>query len=456
VLSPMQEGMLFHSLSEPGEDAYFRQVSLRMRGRVRVSLFEEAWRRVVERHTSLRTSFMPERQLQIVRRRVELPLEKHDWRDVPEAEREGRFASLLRAEEERGLNVERAPLMRLVLVQFAEDDYRLVWSYHHLVLEAWSRTLIYKEVLAAYQALAEGREPNLAPAPAYSEYIAWLRRQDLTQAEMFWRGALANFNEPSPLTLDAEEMPDASDEGRLSAVTEWTLDADTTATLHALARRQHLTLNTLVQGAWAILLSRYTGDADIVFGMVVSGRPVEVAGVESIVGVFINTLPVRVSVPAGASLLPWLAALQVWQGEARQYEYSPLVRVHGWSELPRGATLFETVVNFGNFPSAADASHAVAGVEFCDARFIERGSYPLGIEVAPGTQMLLRAVYDARRFSPLSVNTMLRRLGEVLQWFAAHPESLLGEITLRQEPQGALAALESSSDIHDAEAEFAF
>jgi amino acid adenylation domain-containing protein/non-ribosomal peptide synthase protein (TIGR01720 family) len=452
VLSPMQEGLLFHSLSEPGEDAYFRQVSLRMRGRVRVSLFEEAWRRVVERHTSLRTSFMPERQLQIVRRRVELPLEKHDWRDVPEAEREGRFASLLRAEEERGLNVERAPLMRLVLVQFAEDDYRLVWSYHHLVLEAWSRALIYKEVLAVYQALAEEREPGFERAPSYREYIAWLRQQDLTEAETFWRGALAGFNEPSPLTLDAEP-PESTEDSRLSNISEWTLPADTTATLHALARRQHLTLNTLVQGAWAILLSRYTGDEDIVFGMVVAGRPVEVAAVESIVGLFINTLPVRVSVSADESLLPWLAALQAWQGEARQYEYSPLVRVQGWSELPRGATLFETVVNFGNFPSAADASNAVAGVEFCDARFVERGSYPLGLEVSPGTHMLLRAVYDARRFSPASVEAMLRRLGDVLQWFAANPETSLGEITLRQEP---LAALESSSDIHDAEAEFAF
>ena len=453
VLSPMQEGLLFHSLSAPGEDAYFRQISLRMRGPVRVPLLEEAWRRVVERHTSLRTSFMPERQLQVVRRRVELPLEKHDWRDMPEIEREERFAALLRAEEERGLNVESAPLMRLVLVQFAEDDYRLIWSYHHLVLEAWSRTLIYKEVLAIYQALAEGRAPGLESAPSFREYIAWLRRQDLTQAETFWRNALAGFNEPAPLTLDSEEPPDAPEDGRLSSVLEWALPADTTSMLQALARRHRLTLNTLVQGAWAILLSRYTGDEDIVFGMVVSGRPVEVAAVESIVGLFINTLPVRVRVSTNAPLLPWLAALQEWQAQARQYEYSPLVRVNGWSGLPRGATLFETVINFGNFPTGAAASAEVGGVEFCDARFVERGSYPLGLEVSPGTEMLLRAVYDTRRFSAASINAVLRRLGDVLQWFAANPESLLGEITLRQEP---CAALESSSEINDAEAEFAF
>jgi Non-ribosomal peptide synthetase modules and related proteins len=337
-LSPLQQGLLFHTLYAPDSEVYREQRSCSLKGNLNGSAFKQAWGQVVQRHVLLRTSFYWEElsePLQVVHRQVELPWEQGDWRDLSPSEQQVRLEAFLQADRERGFELGQAPLMRCALMRVAEDTYQFVWSFHHLLLDGWSLPLVLKEVLGCYEAYCRGRELRLESPRPYRDYIAWLQRQDLSQAEGFWRKALQGMTAPTPLPIGRsagvrlEREPRYEEQGlRFSAAL--------TGQLQALARGQRLTLNTLVQGAWALLLSRYSGEEDVLFGVTVSGRPAGLVGVEAMVGLFINTLPVRVQLPPQASLLPWLEQLQGQQVEREQYAYSPLAEIQGWSEVPRG------------------------------------------------------------------------------------------------------------------------
>lgn len=325
-LSPMQQGMLFHSLYEPESHPYFEQSSWCIRGALDVPALREAWQRVVDRHPALRTAFMLEgtdEPLQVVYRSVEVPFAVLDRRDTGDAEAE--LARFLVADRERGFDLASAPLMRLTLIRFADDVAYLVWSHHHLLFDGWSQPLIFRDFYAWYEGLRRGTEVVLPPSLPYREYIAWLQRQDPHAAEAFWRETLAGFAGPTHLRVKdgaaratgtgsapAAEASDADPVIRRKA----SLSPDLSAALEALAHTHHLTLNTIVQGAWGLLLSRYSGEDDVVFGATVSGRPAELPAAESLVGLCINTLPVRVRVDPVQPVRAWLADLQAQQARA--------------------------------------------------------------------------------------------------------------------------------------------
>lgn len=204
-LSPMQQGMLFHSLYAPESGVYFEQLSCTLRGALDVRAFERAWQRVVERHPVLRTSFVWKRldkTLQVVHRRVRLPLEQQDWRGLSPAKQEARLEAFLQAERSRGFNLAQAPLVRLALMRTGENGHRFVMSHHHLLLDGWSLPLLMKEVMTFYEAFSRGRELYLEPSHPYRDYIAWLQRQDAAEAEAFWRQTLEGFAAPTPLVVD--------------------------------------------------------------------------------------------------------------------------------------------------------------------------------------------------------------------------------------------------------------
>ncbi|RMF32481.1 MAG: non-ribosomal peptide synthetase, partial [Chloroflexi bacterium] len=331
-LSPMQQGMLFHSLYAPESGVYVEQLSCTLRGDLDVPAFRRAWQRVVDRHAVLRTSFVwkqLDKTLQVVHRQVTIPLEQQDWRGLSPAQQQARLDAFLQQERRRGFDLSHPPLARLALMRTAEDAHIFVWSHHHILLDGWSLPLILGEVFALYEAFRQGRDLYLKPARPYRDYIAWLQRQDLAEAEAFWRETLAGFTAPTPLVVD---RPVEAGEAHKEAygVLESHLPATTTATLQALARQHRLTLSTVVQGAWALLLNRYSGEDDVVFGATVSGRPPDLPGVETMVGLFINTLPVRARIRPETPVVEWLRRLQAQLAAMRQYEYSPLVQVQEW------------------------------------------------------------------------------------------------------------------------------
>ncbi len=351
-LSPMQEGLLFHTLYEPDSSVYFEQLNHLMYGKIDIPAFERAWQQVVDRHPILRTSFHwddIEKPLQVVHRQVKLPFEWQDWRRLYAAEQEERFDAYLKADRVRGFKLQEAPLMRLALLQLTEESFYVVWSFHHILLDGWCLQLIIKEHSVFYEAACLGQDVRLEPVRPYRDYITWLQQRDLSAAEAFWRRTLLGFNAPTPLVVDHAAEPVLDPDDTYGERHAW-LSRATTSALQTLARQHQLTVNTLVQGAWALLLNRYSAAEDVVFGATTSGRGAPLPGIETMVGLFLNTLPVRVQVSPQAELLPWLQELQARQFEARQYDYSPLVQVQEWSEVPRGMPLFKSILGFENYP----------------------------------------------------------------------------------------------------------
>ncbi|MGH8490382.1 MAG: non-ribosomal peptide synthetase, partial [Gammaproteobacteria bacterium] len=326
-----------------------------------------------------------------------------------------------------------APLMRCALLRVAEESYYFVWSHHHLLLDGWSLPLVLKEILACYEDYCGDRELRLASPRPYRDYILWLRRQDLAQAEGFWRQALRGITAPTslPMARSAEARREPRYEQQ-----ELRVSAAVTAQLQTLAREYRLTLNTLVQGAWAVLLSRYSGEEEVLFGATVSGRPAELGGVEAMVGLFINTLPVRVALPPEAPLLPWLEQLQGQQVEREQYAYTPLVEIQGWSEVPRGVPLFEILVVFENYPVDRALPEQSDGVRIQDIQTVERTNYPLTVVAAVlGSELSLKVVYDGSRFDAAMISRLLEHLQTVLGGIAAAPEQRLADLPLLPEAE---------------------
>ena len=319
--------------------------------------------------------------------------------------------------------------MRLALFRIEDDAWQLVWTYHHLLIDGWCLPIVLKELLALYEGNVAGRPVVLPGPPPFRDYIAWLEARDQGLAEAYWRKTLKGIRAATPLGVD-RAGDDLAESSEPYDEQEARLPEESTSALVALGRRHGLTLNTLVQGAWALLLGRYSGRDDVVFGATVSGRSAPVDGVESMVGLLINTLPVRVSIDGRVRVLPWLSRLQERFTAMREHEAAPLVMVQGWSEVPRGRPLFESLLVFENYPVDASLGDRAGGLGFGSVRVLERTNFPLTLMVFPGASLLLRATYDSRRFDALAIDRLLGHLTCVLAGIAADPDRGLDALPL--------------------------
>ena len=419
-LSPMQQGMLFHTLYDPQSVMYFEQFCCRLRGDLDIQKFQAAWAHVTEYHPILRTAFVwqGKKQLQAVFKSVELPWLLLDWRDVPTEERLSRLLSWMDADRQQGFDLHRPPLMRFALLRVDENAYRFVWSHHHLLIDGWSLPIILREVLVTYEALRHDQAPALSPAQPYKAYITWLQQQDLAQAAAFWKETLGDFSTPTPLVSPTETF-DHPTSPRYAEV-DAELAPDVTARLQDLARRYQVTLSTLVQGAWALLLHHYCGADDVLFGTTVAGRPHEINGVEEMVGLFINTLPLRVPIEIEESLGTWLQTLQQRQTAMRAFEYSPLNKVQGWSGVAPEVPLFESLVVFESYPLEATLQDARSSLSIEDVIPKEHSNYPLTLIAHPGECLQCIFSYDEQRFDEITVARLARHFGNLLEGFLTH------------------------------------
>jgi amino acid adenylation domain-containing protein len=419
-LSPVQQGMLFQTRLDPGSDVYVVRIWTRLSGALDVDAFRDAWAWAVARHPALRTGFVTEnvsKPVQVVHAGASVPLDVLDWTGADEAETARRIQGLVEQDRARPFDLAAPPLLRLQLARLAEAEHVLVWSLHHLVMDGWSYTSLLREVLARHDAALRGTAFD-PPAPRpYKEFIGWLRGRDRTAAEAFWRDALAGVAEPTPLGMDGAARGGEAGFGDHSRH----LSAQATAALHEAARARRVTLATLVQGAWALVLARYAGSDDVVFGWTGSGRPEGLPGAERMCGLFVNTLPARVRVPDHAALEPWLRGMQDAQLAAREHEHTALVDVHGWTEVPRGRPLFESILAFENFPRLDGAANGTGGLAVGALRGASSTGYPLTLLAHPGERMHLRAYQDRARISDPAAERLLGHFETALQAIAAAP-----------------------------------
>ncbi|MEW2435914.1 non-ribosomal peptide synthase/polyketide synthase [Streptomyces caniferus] len=429
-LTPMQAGMLFHSLMDPDSHTYFNQVQLVLSGVTDPVALATAWQQAADANPMLRTRLVWEETaepLQVVQARATVPVTHHDWSGWAADARERALTALLAEDRAAGLDLAAAPLMRLALIKLSDDRVRLVWTFHHVLLDGWSAAQVFDEICERYAALTAGRRPEVPARPPFGSYLRWLAEQDSTQAERHWRTTLAGFTSPTELPRDrtALEAHRASSSGSVHV----TLDEADSTRLRETAQRSGLTMNTVLQGAWGLLLSRYSNSDDVVFGTTVSGRPAALPGVESMVGLFINTLPTRVRVDGQRGLLDWLRDLQTAQSESRRYDFVSLTELQTWSEVPRGTGLFDSIVVFENYPFDSDAL-ARHGLGIQQERDLEPTNYPLSVIVAPGERLTVALDYDPAAFDAATVERLGTCLRVLLTEMAADPDRRLGDLPL--------------------------
>ncbi|WP_413805973.1 non-ribosomal peptide synthase/polyketide synthase [Streptomyces sp. OE57] len=430
-LSPLQEGLLFHAVyDERGIDVYVEQLVLDLEGKLDPAVLRDAWQALLDRHESLRAGF---RQLagvaqpvQVIARGVELPWREEDLSGLDADTARAESERLGIEERERRFDLAVPPLLKVLLVRVGPDEHRMMVTLHHILLDGWSLPVLMRELWTCYE--AGGGTRGLPPVTPYRDYLAWLARQDKEAARSAWRQELTGTDEP---TLVAPGGPSTAPVASGKAATD--AGAELAGRLRDLARRNGLTLNTVIQAAWAIVLGRLTGRRDVVFGATVAGRPADLPGMESMLGLFINTLPVRVRLDPARTVAELLAELQERQSGLLDHQHLSLTEIQ--RQAGPGAT-FDTIMAFENHPlGAQDSTAATAGLRITGTAMRESTNFPLSLGVHPTEALRLRLDYRPDLFDPEAAQGLLDRLVRVLRQMAADPETLVGRLDVLGEAE---------------------
>lgn len=431
-LSPMQQGMLFHSLTAPQPGVDIEQIWCALHESVDAAALERAWQRVSERHDVLRITFHWEdgaEPRQQVHPFGKLRFEHSDWRGKSQAEQEALFEKALQTDRDLGFKLAQEPPSRVALFRMGESDYRLLWTFHHLLADGRAVVLVLKEVFACYEAFVQGQDLELPPAQPYHRFIDWLRHQDQSEAEAFWRQNLKGFSAPTSTGVGHSSSPE-SRSGEIFGEQGIGVSESVTAALKSVADGAGITINTCLQGAWAFLLSRYSGEEDVVFGAVRACRRSSLPEAASMVGLLINTIPVRVLVTPSLPVVAWLQRLRQTWTALRDFEQTPLVRLQQWSEVPRGQPMFETLFNFQE-PSW-DAALRAQGGAWATREFGIRSqsNYPLVVDAYGGSALFIKILYHRNRFEGETVARMLVHFKTLLEGMAANPGQTVGQLSM--------------------------
>jgi hypothetical protein len=416
-LTPLQKGILFHCLYENDSQLYFFQIVYTVHSSLNIDVFEKAWQLVVNRHTILRTGFYweeIENPLQVVYKQVKVPLNHYDWRHLERVEQEYQLESFIDSDRKQGFDFSQPCLMRLALIRLADDYYQFIWSYHFIIIDGWTDSLIIKDFVQIYEALSQNKEIPLAPTRPYRDYIDWLQQQNIYRTETFWRQALQGVKTPTSLTYIEKIGQSPTQEQRYDEE-KIQLSSTSTQAIQSLAIQHRLTLATIFNGIWVILLGRYSTRNDILYGCTANGRPVDLDGAESIAGVFLNTLPIYVTIDIEQPLLSWLQHLQAKLVETRRYEYTPLTEIHGWSEVPRNLTLLESIVVMEDFSVKKFVKDRGINLKIQYTKTYYRSNYPLNLVVYPDEELLIAFSYDSRRFETDTIVGILKEFEMLLQ-----------------------------------------
>ncbi|MCG8466057.1 MAG: amino acid adenylation domain-containing protein, partial [Xanthomonadales bacterium] len=477
ALSPLQEGLLFHTVAEPDSSAYHQQMVIELQGSLEPELLQQAWHNTIARHAILRACYVWEQldaPLQVIQQSIQSPIQWEHWTAESNTNAEAweaRLEALITSEQQQTFSLLQAPLMRLRVMQVAEQRAFLIWTYHHLIIDGWSSGLLLSEWLHSYQQLQQGVAIDalqLDKAPNFRRYIAWLQQQDQNQAQAFWQQQLNQWQGVTPLPL-AKTNPTAEaaadhpyGEQNLQLSTQFTKD------LNDFSRRHKVTLNTLAQAAWACVLQAHSNSDDVLFGSTTHGRPASLDGADDMVGLFINTLPLRVQVQAQQSLISLLQQLQEQNSDMRQFDYISPAQIRQWCQHQE-EQWFQSILVFENFPidaaldqlagdqskgSASSEGHGGSGAtKALSARvhhsiervsdengieaFVHRGRnhFPLTLVWIPGEQAEIAISYQLQHYSHQAAQLLLKQYQSVLQHMLADAEQSINQLALQQQDQ---------------------
>lgn len=431
-LSQMQQNMLYQLLHHPQPGLYVNQTSFPLPGNINAELFKEAWQQIIDNHPILRTTFAWEGLLQpfqVVHTKAEVAFQEYDWSDRSQEKQEELLESLLDEECLCGFDPAQLPLMKLFLIKMNDGQYQFVKFDSYLLMDAWSGFLLRKELLDRYMALTSGQPFIGARSSPYRDYIYWLQQQDLVAAKLFWEQQLAGFAIQAPFLQKClqRQKKGLLEQGYTKQTTH--LSKEITQSLKGLAREQQVTLNTIVQGGWLLTLSHYSAERDILLGVTSSGRPTTLDRVESIVGLLINTLPLRARIEPERMLIPWLKQLQEQQLDIRQYEYTPLLSLYEWGKMSLDQPLYDSILIFENYPVdpsllAFDQSNNSGGriKDYTRAQT----EFPIRIDVGPGEVLSLSISYYQALLDDKTAEQILKHFCHILCAIATDAKREIG------------------------------
>ena len=422
-LSPMQEGMAFHSRFASSSGAYIIQLSCEMSGQFEPKTFAKAWDQVLARHPSLRVCIFEAGDNvdhQVVLRRVTLEWKTLDWMLQSSTDQENAWQDLVLRDRLLDYSLETAPLMRCYLVKISATRWKFLWSHHHILTDGWCLPILMKEVLHFYH---NPDDTALRLPTPYRDYIAWLKQQDLDVAKTYWLNYLADFSAPTFLGIEKSLQQDTQTSVSQFAEVNLLLSKELSRKLADIAKRHRLTLSNILQSAWATLLHIYSQSNDIVFGATVSGRPPELDGVEGMVGLFINTLPVRAKLQPNETIVQFMTTLLHNQMDSDLYAYTPLVTIQACSELPARTPLFNSILVFENYPLDDSIDQQAQLLSFNSLQLHEQTNLPLTITASGGDNVPIKISYDQTIFDERGISQILENLQRLLDFAGSNPQA---------------------------------
>ncbi|WP_231887598.1 condensation domain-containing protein, partial [Paenibacillus jamilae] len=396
TLTPMQSGMLYHFLREQNSHAYFEQAVISLKGEIDRSLFERAFQQVIQRHDILRTAFIYEKvgkPLQVVLkdRPAEMFFEYISF--LTEGEKENYFEAYLEKDREKGFDLTREPLIRFALIRMSTDSYRLIWSFHHIIMDGWCLGIVFKELLEVYSSLRKESIPQLDTVHPYRQYIQWLEQRDDRKTAAYWENYLTEYEQPALLPKIKGGITNSA---YIQEEYDFTINRETKVSLERIARESGATLSTVIQAIWGILLQRYNNTRDVVFGTVVSGRPAEIQGVEQMVGLFINTIPVRIRAEKEESFSTLIAKLQQEAWASEQHHYYPLAEIQ--SRTAHGGGLVQNLLAFENYPieeAVKGQGDHETGLSVLSTKVSEQTNFDFNFIVIPENDLQIKFRYNS-------------------------------------------------------------
>ncbi|QHZ56608.1 tyrocidine non-ribosomal peptide synthetase TycB [Brevibacillus sp. NSP2.1] len=438
VLTPMQEGMLFHALLDQEQNSHLVQMSISLQGDLDVGLFTDSLRALVERYDVFRTLFLYEKlkqPLQVVLKERPIPIEFHDLSACDESEKQARYTAYKRADQEKTFHLAKDPLLRVAIFQMTRQDYQVIWSFHHILMDGWCFSLIFDDLLAIYLSLQNKTTPTLEPVQPYSRFIGWLEKQDKQAALAYWSDYLQQYEQKTALPKK-EKLADTAFQ---PSQYRFRLNRALSKQLGTIASQHQVTVSTVIQTIWGILLQKYNATHDVLFGSVVSGRPTEIVGIDKMVGLFINTIPFRVQAQAGQTFSELLHEVHKKTLQSRPYEHVPLYDIQNRSDLKQ--ELIDHLLVIENYPLVEalqqKAQAQQIGFTITDVEMFEPTNYDLTVMVLPKEEIAFRFDYNAALFAEEVVQKMAGHLQQIASCVATNPDVELRRIPMLTEAETA-------------------
>ncbi|WCM63688.1 amino acid adenylation domain-containing protein [Paenibacillus polymyxa] len=428
MLTPMQKGMLFYYLMNPQNNFYFEQIKLDVLGDFNPDIFGSSFNKLMQRHEILRSSFISgvnNETVQVVFKHRKLELQYEDISDLDETERHVYIQRYEAEDQAKGFDLSGNSLIRLAVLRTSEKTYRIVWSYHHILMDGWCIGVIMKEWMDYYRFISQGHSLELPDSIPYGQYIQWLEKQSLDEAKNYWKNYLSDYDQQAIVPSDQGKK----ETGYLLGELKFSLSESETEKLKTVADRYGVTMSSLFLAAWGLVLGWYNQTNDVVFGNVVSGRPTEIAGVERMVGLFINTIPIRVKMHETETFSQLMKRVQQESLQSQKFDHSPLVEIQEQSTLKQ--RLFNHIVVFENFPlqEKEELTGSDLGFMITDALISEQTNYDFNLNIETGTRLSVNLAYNQNVYSKETAARVEGHLRNVLAQ-ATKPNTPISEFQL--------------------------